>query len=358
MALRLRSLLARLNVTSLVVVPPEGVVVLGSNTDASGSKEAEVAALGGGDEGPSKKRCRKGKKHRNKGSSKSNKRSKSWSERRAAKDAAEEAENTKHYKEMLTWWKQAREELRLPNSRTAEMEGDKLDPGWAISARSSVLRSLVGQDSWELYKACLLERDQAMAFSHDLSLKCSMFRHQRRIVESKVLEAQQEKAALDDKGALEARIASLESSLQHATEATKKSVAEALEQGKNEGFSAGRVAGRTEGLIEGHDVFLQSDEYKKLVSEHRLQGAKDFLKPPAFKMAVEIQTACFLNEGFDKCISQVEHLKGFATEFNRSLLDPSLDAKLQPYVEDADPEVEEEDEFEPLISEIGQVPGC
>ncbi|KAK4424601.1 hypothetical protein Salat_1653700 [Sesamum alatum] len=109
----------------------------------------------------------------------------------AAKDAAEEAENTKHFKEMVVWWKQAREELRLPNSRIAEMEGDKLDPGWTISARSSVLRSLVGQDSWELYKACLLERDQvllaqtshirveehiahvltqAMAFSHDLSL--------------------------------------------------------------------------------------------------------------------------------------------------------------------------------------------
>ncbi|KAK4438460.1 hypothetical protein Salat_0180300 [Sesamum alatum] len=80
------------NVTSMVAAPPEGAVVLGANTDASGSKEAEVAALGGGDEGPSKKCRRKGKKHRSKGSSKSSKRNKSRSELRAAKDAAEEAE--------------------------------------------------------------------------------------------------------------------------------------------------------------------------------------------------------------------------------------------------------------------------
>ncbi|KAK4438461.1 hypothetical protein Salat_0180400 [Sesamum alatum] len=198
-----------------------------------------------------------------------------------------------------------------------------------------------------------------MAFSHDLSLKCSMFRHQREVMESKVLEAQQrEKAALDDKNALEAQVASLKSSLQQATEATRKSMAEALEQGKTEGFLAGRVAGRTEGLNESRDAFLQSDEYKKLVSEHRLQGAKDFLKAPAFKMVVDIQSARFLNEGFDKCVSQVEHLKGFADGFDRNLLDPSLDANLQPYVEDTDPEMEVEDEFKTLVSEVGQVPGC
>ncbi|KAK4412434.1 hypothetical protein Salat_2890500 [Sesamum alatum] len=97
--------------------------------------------------GPSKKRRRKHKKHRSKGSSKSSKRSQSRSERQAAKDAAEEVENTKHLKEMLVWWGQAREELKEPSSRTAEMVGEKLDPGWAISAQSSVLRSLVGQDS-------------------------------------------------------------------------------------------------------------------------------------------------------------------------------------------------------------------
>ncbi|KAK4419925.1 hypothetical protein Salat_2405400 [Sesamum alatum] len=91
----------------------------------------------------------------------------------------------------MVWWKQTREELKALSSRTAEMVGEKLDPDWAISARSSVLHSLVGQDPWELYRACLVERDQvllaqtahtgveehiahvltqAMAFSHDLSL--------------------------------------------------------------------------------------------------------------------------------------------------------------------------------------------
>ncbi|KAK4426494.1 hypothetical protein Salat_1418000 [Sesamum alatum] len=235
-----------------------------------------------------------------------------------------------------------------------------------------------------------------MTFSHDLSLKCSMFCHQKSIAESKILELhkdvleaqQKEKTTLDDKSALETQIAELKSSLQQATEATKKSVAKALEQGKTEGFSAGRVVGRTEGINEGCEAFLHSDEYKKQVTEHRLQGAKDFLKAPAFKMAVEIQSArsltkgstsappkwsiskvswtgsiaafliapwtSLLKEGFDKCASQVEHLKGFVDGFDRSLLDRSLDVNLQPYVDDAATEIEEEDEFEALVSKVWQ----
>ncbi|KAK4435334.1 hypothetical protein Salat_0696800 [Sesamum alatum] len=130
-----------------------GVQVAVSAEEVAGELAAnEVAVEAVADAGPSKKRRRKHKKHRSKGSSKSSKRSQSRSERRAAKDAAEEKENTQHLNEMVFWWKQAREELRAPCSRTAEMVGDKLHPDWAISARSSVLRSLVDQDSWELYK--------------------------------------------------------------------------------------------------------------------------------------------------------------------------------------------------------------
>ncbi|KAK4437033.1 hypothetical protein Salat_0037200 [Sesamum alatum] len=233
-------------VARVTATPSEYVLALGANPDPTGSKEVEVAEVveGGG---------------------------------AAFQEASPQRQKTSQQR-LTSPASAAREELRIPSSRTAEMEGEKLDPGWAISARSSMLRSLVGQDSWELYKACLLERDQvllaqtshtrveehiahvltqAMAFNHDLSLKCSMFRHQRGVAESKILELQKdvldaqqkEKATIDGKSALEAQIAELKSSLRQATEVTKKSVAEALEQGKAEGFSAGRVAGRTEGLM-------------------------------------------------------------------------------------------------------------
>ncbi|KAK4426495.1 hypothetical protein Salat_1418100 [Sesamum alatum] len=119
------------DVVRVVATLPKGVPPSNVNPGPSGSMEVEVAGAGEVEvtEGPSKKRRRKGKKHRSKSSSKSSKRSKSRSESRATKDAAEEAENTKHFKEMVVWWKQAREELRIPNSRIAEMEGHKLDPG-------------------------------------------------------------------------------------------------------------------------------------------------------------------------------------------------------------------------------------
>ncbi|KAK4422052.1 hypothetical protein Salat_2156000 [Sesamum alatum] len=177
----------------MVALPPKGTLPADANIGASGSQEVEVA------EGPS------------------------------AKDADEEKENTKHLKEMVVWWRQAREELKISSSTAAEMEGEKLDPDWAISARSSVLHSLMGRDSWELYKACLLEHDQvlltqtshtrveehiahAIAFSHDLSLMCSMFRHQKGVTELKIIDLQKEvsdakqkeKEALDTKSVLEA----------------------------------------------------------------------------------------------------------------------------------------------------------
>ncbi|KAK4415242.1 hypothetical protein Salat_2631500 [Sesamum alatum] len=106
-------------------------------------------------------------------------------ERRAAKDAAKEEENTKHFKDLVTWWKQAREDFKTPSRRVAKMEGEKLNPDWAISARNFVLRTLVGQDSFELYKTCCQDRDQASAFGHNLALKCSMFRNDKADAEKK-----------------------------------------------------------------------------------------------------------------------------------------------------------------------------
>ncbi|KAK4438610.1 hypothetical protein Salat_0195500 [Sesamum alatum] len=107
-----------------------------------GSKDASAeleVALAAGEPSKSKKHKWKTSTGKSKSSSKSNKRSSKQSERHVAKEAAEEEENTKHLKELVAWWKQACEELKTPSSKVAEMEGEKLGPNWAISARSSVM---------------------------------------------------------------------------------------------------------------------------------------------------------------------------------------------------------------------------
>ncbi|KAK4412920.1 hypothetical protein Salat_2939200 [Sesamum alatum] len=185
------------------------------------------------------RRIEQSKETKDKSSSKSSKRSSKRAERRAAKDAAEEEENTKHFKDLVTWWKQAREDLKTPSSRVAKMEGEKLSPDWAIFAHSSMLRTLVGQDSFELYKTCCLDRDQvllaqtahtwveehlahvlmqASVFGNNLALKCSMCRNDKADAEKKIHELEQslenaktaEKEALEAKAAADARAIALE----------------------------------------------------------------------------------------------------------------------------------------------------
>ncbi|KAK4423642.1 hypothetical protein Salat_1947100 [Sesamum alatum] len=272
-----------------------------------------------------------------KSSSKSSKRA----ERRAAKDAAEEEENTRQFKDQVTWWKQAREDLKTPSSRVAEMEGEKLNSDWAISSRSSVLRTLVGQDSFKLYKTCCLDRDQVLLAQTAHTRVEEHLAHvlMQADAEKKIHELEQslknarvtEKKALDDKVAADAQISDLDTRLSATMEESKKQVADALEQGRSEGFSAGRLAGKTEGITEGREAFLQSDEYKRVIANVRLEGARDFLKSPVFKMAVDLQSTQFLNEGFDKCIAQVAHLQGFVEGFDQTHLDSSLDSQFQPY---------------------------
>ncbi|KAK4424982.1 hypothetical protein Salat_1691800 [Sesamum alatum] len=353
---------------------------------SSGSKEAGDGDRVEGEPGKSKKRKRKDRrKGKDKSSSKSSKRSSKRAERRAAKDATEEEENTKQFLDQVAWWKQAREDFKTSSSRVAEMDGEKMNPDWAISARSSVLRTLVGQDSFELYKACCLDPDQillaqtahtrveehlahvlmqASAFGHNLALKCSMFRNDKADAEKKIRELEQslesakaaEKEALEAKAIADTQVAALRSQISTTIEEGKQQAAAALEHGRTDGFSAGRLAGKTEGVIEGREAFLHSDEYKQSLASARLQGARDFLKSPVFKTAVDVQSAQFLNDGFDKCIAQVVHLQGFAEGFDQSRLDSSLDDHLQPYPPEtvSDPSVE--DEFASLADEIGYVP--
>ncbi|KAK4427340.1 hypothetical protein Salat_1502900 [Sesamum alatum] len=260
------------------------------------------------------------------------------------------------------------------NFRNRSLGGNKLE-------RTLRLRA----DSFELYKACCLDRDQillaqtahtrveehlahvlmqASAFGHNLALKCSMFRNDKANAEKKIRELEQslesakaaEKEALEAKTAADAQVAALGSQLSAAIEEGRQQVVVALEQGRTDGFSTSRLAGKTEGVIKGRETFLQSDEYKQSLAHARLQGARDFLKSPVFKTAVDVQSAQFLNDGFDKCIPQVVHLKGFAEGFDQSRLDSSLDGQLQPYPPETASNPSEEDEFASLIKEIGYVP--
>ncbi|KAL2235743.1 UNVERIFIED_CONTAM: hypothetical protein Sindi_1306500 [Sesamum indicum] len=82
------------------------------------------------------------------------------------------------------------------------MGGKRLIPNWAISSKSPVLKTHVGQDSWELYKSTILPHDhalltpishirdeknfahslsQASAFGHHLSMKCTYWQHEKMV---------------------------------------------------------------------------------------------------------------------------------------------------------------------------------
>ncbi|KAK4435261.1 hypothetical protein Salat_0689400 [Sesamum alatum] len=316
-----------------VILSPGAIAAI--EIASSGSKDASGDAEGAPTAGPSKSKKRKRKSKRpskGKSSSKSSKRSSKRAERRAAKDAAEEEENTRQFKDQVAWWKQAREDLKTPSSRVAEMEGEKLNPDWAISSRSSVLRTLVGQDSFELYKTCCLDRDQVLLAQTAHTRAEEYLAHvlMQADAEKRIHELEQsfenakaaEKKALDDKVAADAQVADLEARLSTTVEGNKKHVADALEQGRSDGFSAGRLAGKTEGVIEGREAFLQSDDYKCSISGACLEGAK------------------------------VAHLQGFAEGFDQTHLDASLDAHLQPYPSVAEPQSIGEDEFASLTSEL------
>ncbi|KAL0409263.1 UNVERIFIED_CONTAM: hypothetical protein Sradi_1860700 [Sesamum radiatum] len=85
-----------------------------------------------------------------------------------------------------------------------------------------------------------------------------------------------------------------------------------------------------------------------------MQGARDFLKALAIKVVVESKATNFHIEGFDKCQAQLEKLGGFAEGFDRSRLDASLTADLEPYAEEDDaPSVD--DEFAVLTEEIEKI---
>ncbi|KAK4412859.1 hypothetical protein Salat_2933100 [Sesamum alatum] len=187
----------------------------------------------------------------------------------------------------------------------------------------------VGQDSWKLYKACLLAPDQAtlvptahtrseehhahvltqaIAFGHHLSLRCSFLRQEKITSDAKLFVLQKQLEENDKlRAAAEERVKQLEAQLEdltlrsHIEVDTARTVA--LEVGRKEGFSTGCLAGKTEGLKKGREIYLASEEHKEFVKQTRLQGAHDFLKTPAFNVAVAIKATEFLDQGFERCKS-------------------------------------------------------
>ncbi|KAK4421269.1 hypothetical protein Salat_2077400 [Sesamum alatum] len=268
----------------------------------------------------------------------------------------------------------AREEAKSKGKEAAEGPSEpkkrKRKHRGSRSSRSSKRR----QDSWVMYKACLLPHDQvtlisiahtrieehhahvltqAMAFGHHLSLRCSYFRKEKLTSDEKFSEAQKQLEESNKlRTAAEERAKQLEAQLEDLTLRSRIEVdtarTVALEVKKNEGFSAGCLAGKTKGLKESREVYLTSEEHRGYIKQTRLQGARDFLKAPAFNVAVEIKATEFLDQGFKRCKSQVLKLKGFTEGFDLNWLDPTLDGNLAAFPEEEAPPLVD-DEFESLI---------
>ncbi|KAL0406548.1 UNVERIFIED_CONTAM: hypothetical protein Slati_3968700 [Sesamum latifolium] len=111
--------------------------------------------------------------------------------------------------------------------------------------------------------------------------------------------------------------------------------------------AAGLIVSKTQ----GRDEYTRSEEYNASLANSRLQGARDFLKSSAFKVAVEIKATNFVNDGFEKCKAQVAKLQGFVGGFDTSRLDPSLDNNLQSYPDVPEPDTLP-DEFDALIEDV------
>ncbi|KAK4416983.1 hypothetical protein Salat_2523800 [Sesamum alatum] len=133
-----------------------------------------------------------------------------------------------------------------------------------------------------------------MAFRHHLSLKCTYRRRDKFSSDAKLVELhnmfEESEASLH---AAEEKIKQLEAKLEDQSFKSQVKIETArtiaLEAGKIEGFSVGRAT-----------------------------GARDFLKSHAFWVALEIKAIDFLDRGFERCMSQVKNLTGFAKGFDMS----------------------------------------
>ncbi|KAL2245915.1 UNVERIFIED_CONTAM: hypothetical protein Sindi_2859700 [Sesamum indicum] len=248
------------------------------------------------------------------------------SQKKTKANPSAESENLKVDDELTAWWREAQVDLQSPSYSPAAMEGEKLVPNWAISGQSSVLKTHVGQDSWELYKFTILPRDQALLapmshirveqnFAHSLS-QCNYWRHEKMVAD-KLLEEKSSKLAIceKEKVELEAQKSELEAQLREL----RQKVASSVESAKVEGFSAGRVVGREE--------YLFSEEYQHQLEVARNQGRGQYLS----------------SDGYKKTLANTRL-------WVRYDLDPTLDGNLAAFPEE--PPLKHDDEFGVLVEEI------
>ncbi|KAL2230532.1 UNVERIFIED_CONTAM: hypothetical protein Sindi_1647600 [Sesamum indicum] len=276
-------------------------------------------------------------------------------------DHQEDRERYLRLERFSTCWEQTREELKGANQPTSELKGDQIFPCWNISASSSVLFS--GQDSWDLFDACILPRDQASllvntptrieehgahaqtaTFFRSLSMKCASYRWNQIAVDARVGELSAQLAERDrmDRTHVE-EMQTLNEEVQKLKSDAGREVG--LIEGRKEGFQSGHA----QEIKEGQVGRVTLEEHHQALTNARVSVARDFLKSGLFKTAVEIKSADFFNKGYKTCEAQLETLGGFADSFDRSRMDITLDGKLQSYPEEPAPA---DDEFSVLLDEI------
>ncbi|KAL2230456.1 UNVERIFIED_CONTAM: hypothetical protein Sindi_1640000, partial [Sesamum indicum] len=225
------------------------------------------------------------------------------------------------------------DDLRTPNHPIAELNGVKLIPDWKVSSSSTVLGSQSGQETWKLYNASCLSRDQAALlqtsftrlekhaahsliqvanFVRGLSLKCVGFRRNQIIIERRNADLRAEVQRASARGEdLENQRATLGARIKELEEKMSSEISKATSMGKEMGFAAGHVAGKIAGAIE----------------------------------ALEIKAADYLMQGFDRCKAQVSTLNGFTPGFNATKLDPGLDGNIRPFPDEKAPPQTEDGTF-------------
>ncbi|KAL2237581.1 UNVERIFIED_CONTAM: putative mitochondrial protein [Sesamum indicum] len=288
-------------------------------------------------------------------------------------DPMVEGRNMEMLNDIATCWRKAREDLRTPNHPSAELKGEKFVPDWKVSSNSTVLGSQSGQETWELYHACYLPRDQvallqtsftrleehaahsliqAANFVRGLSLKCAGFRrnqlaaeYQSHDLRTKMLETS---ARVED---LECRRSVLEARVKELEEKMSLEISKATELGQEKRFAAGHAAGKIAGAMEDRAEYINSQDFSARLREARIQGARDFIKAPAFDTTLEIRAADYLVQGFERCKAQLSTLNGFAPGFNATRLDPGLDGNMQAFPDEETPS-RAEDEVDVLLDEI------
>ncbi|KAL2253134.1 UNVERIFIED_CONTAM: hypothetical protein Sindi_0108100 [Sesamum indicum] len=292
---------------------------------------------------------------------------------RMARDAVEKAavpddrERFQKLERLSACWEEMRADLkgdRAQPAQPSELKRDRIVPRWNISAWSSILQSQPGEDSWELYEASILPRDQASMitntpacleeyaahslmqagnFRRGLSIRCMNYRWNHTERNVRKLSAEIDKRDVKDLKfadeilVLAERIKELEGRLEEADKAKEVAVAEAREVAVTEARKEGFDAGREVGLIEGHKQGLEKgqagritvEEHHRILADSRMAVVRDFLKTDTFTTTVEINSADSYARGYQTCQGQIEKLGGFVESFDRDKLDITLDGDLQ-----------------------------